>query len=71
MLNNVHAPLDRRTAWLAFLLPLALLSIRLGGAPLFDVDEGAFSEATREMFDAPRLRVDVSSTARTATTSRS
>ena len=50
MLNNVHAPLDRRTSWLAFLLPLALLSIRLGGAPLFDVDEGAFSEATREMF---------------------
>jgi len=50
-LNNVHAPLDRRTAWLAFLLPLALLSIRLGGAPLFDVDEGAFSEATREMFE--------------------
>ena len=46
-----HAPLDRRTAWLAFLLPLALLSIRLGGAPLFDVDEGAFSEATREMFE--------------------
>ncbi len=49
-MNNVHAPLDRRTTWLAFLLPLALLSIRLGGAPLFDVDEGAFSEATREMF---------------------
>ncbi len=42
--------LDRRTTWLAFFLPLALLSIRLGGAPLFDVDEGAFSEATREMF---------------------
>ena len=50
-MNNVHAPLDRRTAWLAFLLPLALLSVRLGGAPLFDVDEGAFSEATREMFE--------------------
>jgi 4-amino-4-deoxy-L-arabinose transferase-like glycosyltransferase len=51
VLSNVHAPLDRRTTWLAFLLPLALLSIRLGGAPLFDVDEGAFSEATREMFE--------------------
>ena len=50
-MNNVHAPLDRRTAWLAFLVPLALLSVRLGGAPLFDVDEGAFSEATREMFE--------------------
>ncbi len=45
------APLDRRTTWLTFFLPLALLSIRLGGAPLFDVDEGAFSEATREMFE--------------------
>ena len=44
------APLDRRATWLAFLVPLVLLSIRLGGAPLFDVDEGAFSEATREMF---------------------
>jgi 4-amino-4-deoxy-L-arabinose transferase-like glycosyltransferase len=51
VLNNVQAPLDRRTTWLAFLLPLALLSVRLGGAPLFDVDEGAFSEATREMFE--------------------
>jgi 4-amino-4-deoxy-L-arabinose transferase-like glycosyltransferase len=50
MLTNVLAPLDRRTTWLAFFIPLALLSIRLGGAPLFDVDEGAFSEATREMF---------------------
>ncbi len=50
-MTNLHAPLDRRTTWLAFLLPLALLSIRLGGAPLFDVDEGAFSEATREMFE--------------------
>ena len=45
------APLDRRATWLAFFLPLALLSTRLGGAPLFDVDEGAFSEATREMFE--------------------
>ena len=50
-MNNVHAPLDRRTTWLAFVLPLALLCVRLGGAPLFDVDEGAFSEATREMFE--------------------
>ncbi len=46
-----HAPLDRRATWLVFFLPFALLSIRLGGAPLFDVDEGAFSEATREMFE--------------------
>jgi 4-amino-4-deoxy-L-arabinose transferase-like glycosyltransferase len=28
---------------------LALLLLRLGAAPLFDVDEGAFGEATREM----------------------
>ena len=38
-------------AFLAFLLPLAAFLLRLGGAPLFDVDEGAFSEATREMFE--------------------
>ena len=49
--TNIHAPLSRRATWLAFLLPLALLLVRLGGAPLFDVDEGAFSEATREMFE--------------------
>lgn len=36
---------------LVFLLPLAAFFLRLGGAPLFDVDEGAFSEATREMFE--------------------
>lgn len=34
-----------------FALPLAAFLLRLGGAPLFDVDEGAFSEATREMFE--------------------
>ncbi|HJV24250.1 MAG TPA: glycosyltransferase family 39 protein [Aromatoleum sp.] len=33
------------------LLPLIAFFLRLGGAPLFDVDEGAFSEATREMFE--------------------
>jgi len=32
-------------------LPLVSFFLRLGGAPLFDVDEGAFSEATREMFE--------------------
>ncbi|QID17867.1 glycosyltransferase family 39 protein [Nitrogeniibacter mangrovi] len=35
---------------LVFLLPLLAFFLRLGAAPLFDVDEGAFSEATREMF---------------------
>ena len=40
------------TAWLpAALAILILVSFfaALGSAPLFDVDEGAFSEATREM----------------------
>ncbi|MDR0634503.1 MAG: glycosyltransferase family 39 protein [Azoarcus sp.] len=36
---------------LAFALPLLAFLSCLGGAPLFDVDEGAFSEATREMFE--------------------
>lgn len=38
-------------AAIVFLLPLLAFFLRLGGAPLFDVDEGAFSEATREMFE--------------------
>lgn len=40
------------TAWHAlavWLLPLAVWFTGLGTPPLFDVDEGAFSEATREM----------------------
>ncbi|MDR1661604.1 MAG: glycosyltransferase family 39 protein, partial [Azoarcus sp.] len=37
--------------FLVFALPLAAFLLRLGGAPLFDVDEGAFSEATREMVE--------------------
>ena len=40
-----------RWVLLIFALPLAAFFLRLGGAPLFDVDEGAFSEATREMFE--------------------
>ncbi len=36
---------------LILILPLIAFLLRLGGAPLFDVDEGAFSEATREMFE--------------------
>jgi 4-amino-4-deoxy-L-arabinose transferase-like glycosyltransferase len=35
-----------------FLVALVLLVINLGRAPLFDVDEGAFSEATREMLES-------------------
>ncbi|MFT3736969.1 MAG: glycosyltransferase family 39 protein [Rhodocyclaceae bacterium] len=42
---------DRQLKWLLFLLPLAAFLLNLGGMPLFDVDEGAFSEATREMFE--------------------
>ena len=41
----------RLLGWLVFLLPLLAFFTRLGAAPLFDVDEGAFSEATREMFE--------------------
>ncbi|WP_227814536.1 ArnT family glycosyltransferase [Nitrogeniibacter aestuarii] len=40
----------RALSALAFLLPLVSFFLCLGSAPLFDVDEGAFSEATREMF---------------------
>ena len=36
---------------LILLLPLASFFLMLGATPLFDVDEGAFSEATREMFE--------------------
>jgi len=46
------APETRKRVFssLVFLLPLAAFFLCLGSAPLFDVDEGAFSEATREMF---------------------
>jgi 4-amino-4-deoxy-L-arabinose transferase-like glycosyltransferase len=43
----VATPAVRRIVW-ALLLALPLLWM-LGSVPLFDVDEGAFSEATREM----------------------
>src|SRR6185369_4827576 len=45
--GEAAVPAWRRIAW-ALLLALPLLW-QLGGTPLFDVDEGAFSEATREM----------------------
>ncbi len=41
---------------LIFSLPIVSFFLRLGGAPLFDVDEGAFSEATREMFERGDFR---------------
>ncbi len=49
---NLATPTPRRLGWADALVALAVLAalfLRLGGAPLFDVDEGAFSEATREM----------------------
>jgi len=51
-----HASAERRLAGTALgrlilALPFVAFLLRLGGAPLFDVDEGAFSEATREMFE--------------------
>lgn len=45
-LQHPDAPL-----WLLLILALWFTALHnLAGAPLFDVDEGAFSEATREMF---------------------
>lgn len=47
-------PTARTPGWLRvliLLLPPAAFLLCLGAAPLFDVDEGAFSEATREMFE--------------------
>jgi len=42
-----------RVEWLGLALALLLLALwGLGAAPLFDVDEGAFSEATREMLSS-------------------
>ena len=43
------SPRDRRAAALLALALLAYWLLWLGAAPLFDVDEGAFSEASREM----------------------
>ena len=48
--------LDPRTRWgpilLLFLAVGLAFFLNLGGAPLFDRDEGAFSEATREMVES-------------------
>lgn len=40
-----------KSRWLAAAIVAASFFWMLGAAPLFDVDEGAFSEATREMFE--------------------
>jgi 4-amino-4-deoxy-L-arabinose transferase-like glycosyltransferase len=49
MSASVGSALPRRLWWLGALLLLAFWLGGLGLAPLFDVDEGAFSEASREM----------------------
>ncbi len=46
---RAHLPNPGWADALVALAVLVALFLRLGGAPLFDVDEGAFSEATREM----------------------
>jgi len=46
-----HHRLGTAAQPLALLLPLLSFFLCLGTAPLFDVDEGAFAEATREMFE--------------------
>jgi 4-amino-4-deoxy-L-arabinose transferase-like glycosyltransferase len=41
---------DNAAVWIVWAAAIALLFVwRLGAGPLFDVDEGAFAEATREM----------------------
>ena len=50
-MNEANGRWLRPLGWLALALPLFAFLVRLGAAPLFDVDEGAFSEATREMFE--------------------
>lgn len=42
---------EQNSIYLIYLLPLVLLLPFLDNAPLFDIDEGAFSEATREMLE--------------------
>ncbi|MDD3354065.1 glycosyltransferase family 39 protein [Zoogloea sp.] len=49
--SSAAGPAGTALGRLIFFLPLAAYLLCLGGAPLFDVDEGAFSEATREMFE--------------------
>ncbi|HEX5682724.1 MAG TPA: glycosyltransferase family 39 protein [Ideonella sp.] len=44
--------IHRRIPWALALALLLLAIFQLGAAPLFDVDEGAFSEATREMLQS-------------------
>lgn len=49
-LRTGPAVVPRWFAPLAFCIPFIAFLVALGGTPLFDVDEGAFSQATLEMF---------------------
>ncbi len=49
--STAMAPLPAWQRVAVVALPLLTMLLSLGSAPLFDVDEGAFSEATREMFE--------------------
>jgi len=42
---------EKGMRWLAVAAVIASFYWMLGAAPLFDVDEGAFSQATLEMFE--------------------
>jgi 4-amino-4-deoxy-L-arabinose transferase-like glycosyltransferase len=49
--SDLDASLSRRAGWLLALYCALVFFVNLGAAPLTDVDEGAFSEATREMLE--------------------
>ena len=50
MSTGTDAGAPSRAAWIVLAVALAAIYFwPLGAAPLFDVDEGAFAEATREM----------------------
>jgi 4-amino-4-deoxy-L-arabinose transferase-like glycosyltransferase len=52
-LSGIAPPRFTRLEWCALIGLLLVLALwGLGSAPLFDVDEGAFSEATREMLES-------------------
>ena len=65
MTTNDHADLPERVSGPPFailtVVAIALsFFLALGRAPLFDVDEGAFSQATLEMFQRGDFRLDLS-----------
>ncbi len=50
-MNGTDSVASTRLLWVLLLLAVAALFWAIGSVPLFDLDEGAFSEATREMFE--------------------